>query len=288
VVQAVRNFFESRGYLEVETPVRVAAPAPEAHIQPLPSAGAYLQTSPELFMKRLLAAGYDKIFQICKCFRNAERGRRHLPELTLLEWYEAGQDYHYLMAQCRQLIQDVAHQLGQFPTLEYGDQFIELKGDWDFVYVSEAYKRYAGVSMNQALADGCFDELMAERIEPQLGLQRPLFLHDYPASCGSLARLKQNDPTVAERFELYIAGLELCNGFSELTDPGEQRMRFEQELARRRHAGETATPMPEAFLTALADMPPAAGNALGIDRLVMLLTNADCIDDVVGFVPEEQ
>ena len=118
VVQAVRRFFEMCGYLEVETPVRIAVPAPEAHIQPLPSAGAYLQTSPELFMKRLLAAGYPKIFQICKCFRRGERGRRHVPELTMLEWYEVNQDYRYLMKQCRRLIQFVAQRLGQFPTLD--------------------------------------------------------------------------------------------------------------------------------------------------------------------------
>ncbi len=287
IIQAVRRFFEAHGYLEVETPVRIAAPAPEAHIQALPSAEAYLQTSPELFMKRLLASGYPKIFQICKCFRRGERGRRHVPELTMLEWYEANQDYRYLMKQCRRLIQFVAQRLGQFPTLGYGCQSIELNGEWEHISVEEAYRRYADVEVEEALADDRFDTLMASRIEPQLGLKRPVFLYDYPASGGALARLRPDDVSLAERFELYIAGLELCNGFTELTEPVEQRARFAKELARRRRAGETVTPMPEAFLSALADMPPAAGNALGLDRLAMLFSNADCIDDVITYTPEE-
>ena len=141
--------------------------------------------------------------------------------------------------------------------------------------------------MKEALAQNRFDEIMAIEIEPCLGYDRPVFLYDYPASCGALARLKPDNPSVAERFELYIAGLELCNAFTELTDPVEQRKRFEEERRLRRLAGKIEYPMPESFLSALNDMPATSGNALGMDRLILLLTDANSIDDVVAFIPEE-
>jgi lysyl-tRNA synthetase class 2 len=153
--------------------------------------------------------------------------------------------------------------------------------------VVEAFEKYGSVSMEDALAAGRFDEVMAFEIEPQLGAPAPVFLCDYPAPQGALARLKPKDPLLAERFELYVAGVELCNGFSELTDAAEQRERFEKEQDLRRSLNKTVYPMPQKFLTALTDMPAAAGNALGIDRLVMLLADTDQIDDVVAFTPEE-
>ncbi|MEJ2477922.1 MAG: EF-P lysine aminoacylase GenX, partial [Desulfobacterales bacterium] len=238
-------------------------------------------------MKRLLAAGYSRIFQICKCFRRNEKGRRHLPELTVLEWYTAGADYSDMMTQCEALLTDVAHSLGYRDGLCYQGRRIDLSLPWPRMTVTEAFARLAGVSVEQAIEEDRFEEVLALEIEPWLGVERPLFLCDYPAACGALARLKPSNRRLAERFELYIGGLELCNAFTELNDEDEQRVRFDVERESRRRAGLTVYPMPESFLEALKDMPDAAGNALGIDRLVMLFADTTEIDDVVAFTPEE-
>ncbi len=287
VQDAIRSFFNRNGYLEVETPVRIPAPAPEGHIDPQPSGSWFLQTSPELCMKALLAAGYAHIYQICKCFRSRERGHRHLPEMTLLEWYTANADYQDMMNQCEALVRFVAVELFNAPRLTCRGTEIDLSARWERLKVAEAFGRHGSISMEQALASDRFDEIMGLDIEPRLGLHQPVFLYDYPSACAALARLKPGHPEVAERFELYIGGVELCNGFSELTDPAEQRQRFMDEMAQRRDAGKAGGPMPERFLEALEGMPPAAGNALGIDRLVMLLADAAEIDEVVAFCPEE-
>lgn len=286
ILDAVRRFFRRRGYLEVETPVRIPAPAPETHIDAQPAGGWFLHTSPELCMKRMLAAGFPKIFQICKCFRRGERGRRHLPEMTMLEWYTADADYRHMMEQCQDLITSIRTALGLPANITYRGRRIDLSAPWDRLSVDDAFGRYGGCTAAQALAQERFDEVMGLQIEPALGWERPVLLYDYPAACGALARLKPGRPEIAERFELYIGGLELCNAFSELTDAREQRRRFEAEIQRRRAAGKITYPMPEPFLKALEAMPCAAGNALGIDRLVMLLAGADSIDDVVAFPPE--
>ncbi len=286
VLHRVRGFFREQGYLEVETPVRIPAPLPEAHIDPIGSEGWVLQPSPEVCMKPLLAAGCARIFQICKCFRKGERGRRHLPEMTLLEWYAADESYSDLMTRTEQLVLYIAQGLGRGNELVYQGARIDLGPPWTRLTVAEAFRRYASLPVDAALAQGRFDELMGVEIEPRLGAERPVFLHDYPAACGSLARLKPGDPAVAERFELYIGGLELCNGFSELTDPAEQRRRFEGELDILRRRDRPVHGLPEKFLEALAAMPACAGNALGIDRLVMLLADAASIDEVVAFTPE--
>jgi lysyl-tRNA synthetase class 2 len=287
IVNAVRTFFIESNYLEVETPLRIPAPAPELHIDAEPSGEWFLHTSPELCMKRLLAAGYPRIYQIAKCFRQKERGRRHLPELTLLEWYTAGADYRDMMDQCQELVHYLVEQLQIDLPLAYQNHIIDLRRPWPRLTVAEAFERHGSLSMPEALKSRRFDEIMGLEIEPCLGLTRPVFLYDYPAPCGALARLKAGQPDVAERFELYIGGLELCNGFSELTDPEEQHRRFVQESEQRRRLGKTVYPLPEAFLSALIDMPPASGNAMGLDRLVMVLTNQPAIDGVVTFVPEE-
>ncbi len=287
IVNAVRRFFRDGGYLEVETPLRLPSPLPEAHIELITAAGWVLQPSPEICMKRLLASGCERIFQISKCFRKAERGRRHLPEMTLIEWYAAGETYVDLMRDCEALVPSIARELGSGRTLAYQGRPIDLSLPWERLSVAEAFRRFAPVAVEEALAQGRFDELMGLAIEPHLGQQRPTFLVDYPAEHASLARLKPGDPSVAERFELYIGGIELCNGFSELNDPREQRRRFEAEQARQRAAGKPVTPLPERFLAALTDLPACAGNALGLDRLAMLFCDAAAIDDVVAFVPEE-
>ena len=287
VIESVRQFFREQDYLEVETPIRIPAPAPEAHIDAVASEDWYLQTSPELCMKYLLSAGYERIFQIARCFRSKERGRRHIPELTMLEWYTAGDDYMAMMNQTTDLIRFVSRALNGEEALSYGSQRIDLSGVWKKLSVEEAFRAYGSSTLAETLRAEKFDDIMGLEIEPQLGLRKPVFIYSYPARMGALARLKPDDTRWAERFELYIAGLELCNGFSELTDPAEQRKRFEKELDERRELGKPTYPMPEKFLDVLADMPDSAGNALGIDRLVMLFSDRDRIDDVVAFTPED-
>ena len=287
VLQAIREFFTINDFLEVETPVRIPAPAPEANIDAVKSEDWYLQTSPELCMKRLLAAGYDRVFQICRCFRGRERGEKHLPEFTLLEWYGAGFDYQDLMKQTEMLIQLTAGCAGKEGTWDYRGHPINTDASWTQMTVAESFDRYASLSMQKALETGRFDECMGLEIEPRLGFENPVFLYDYPVEMGALARQKAGNPLVAERFELYICGLELCNGFSELTDPAEQRERFQTELEHRQKTGREMYPMPEKFLKSLSSMPSCAGNALGVDRLIMLLTDTDQVDDVVAFTPEE-
>lgn len=287
ILQGIRQFFVERGYLEVETPHRIPTPAPESHIDAVPSLTWFLHTSPELCMKRMMAAGYDKIFQICRCWRERERGRLHLPEFTLLEWYRAGGDYLSLMDECEEMIRFVAQVTSMGRTIHFRDCEIDLSSPWDRVSVFETFQHNARPTLAEALEKDLFDEIMVQEIEPKLGLRKPTFLYDYPAERGALARLKNEDPAVAERFELYMGGVELANGFSELVDPEEQRRRFTVENENRQARGKPIYSMPDRFLAELKDMPPAAGIALGVDRLVMVFSDARTIDEVVAFTPEE-
>lgn len=287
VIQAVRTFFIDKDYLEVETPCRIPAPAPEAHIDAEVSGDWFLHTSPELCMKRLMAAGYQRIFQICRCFRQKERGSKHLPEMTLLEWYTAGDNYVNMMEQCEELIRFVAGRAGFENTLVYQGNRIDLTPPWPRMSVRDAFEKYSSVSLETAMLQDRFGRVTAFDIEPNLGYGKPIFLYDYPASAASLARLKPERRSVAERFELYINGMELCNAFSELTDPVEQRKRFASEQKNRSQSGLQSYPLPEKFLESLQYMPEASGSALGMDRLVMLFADTTRIDDVVAFTPEE-
>lgn len=286
IIRAARSFFEERDYLEVDTPLRLPVLAPEVWIVPESSGSLFLQTSPELCMKRLLAAGHQKIFQICHCFRQGERGRLHLPEFLMLEWYQSGADYLELMAECEELLWEVADVCG-LAGFSGPKTAVSLEPPWERLSVAEAFARYGGMSPEAALAAGIFEEVLVEKIEAHLGLAQPTFLYDYPAQLASLARLKPGNPAVAERFELYLSGVELANGFSELTDPVEQRRRFEHERELISRDGREPGPMPEKFLQELSGLQSAAGIALGLDRLVMLLTGSTCLEDVVSFVPEE-
>lgn len=283
IVQTIRAFFIAGDFLEVETPQRIPVNAPELHIDAVRSGAWSLHTSPELCMKRLLAAGYPRLFQICHVWREAERGSRHLPEFTLLEWYRSGADYLELMDDCEALLRALV------PTgvLKVQGTEIDLAGPWQRITVAEAFAAYASLPLTQALAADRFDELLSSEVEPRLGQSRPTFVYDYPAQLAALARRKTAAPELAERFELYIAGIEVANAFSELTDPVEQHQRFSADEAARRAHGKEPLPLPEKFLAELADLPPSAGIALGLDRLVMLLTGAATIDDVVAFSPEE-
>jgi lysyl-tRNA synthetase class 2 len=287
VIQTIRKYFIDNNYLEIETPVRIPIPAPEAHIDAVESADWFLQTSPELCMKRLLAAGVPRIFQICKCFRHGERGRLHLPEMTMLEWYRIDSNYKDIMGECEALIAAVARKIGPGDMLTYQGTEIELTPPWPRISVRDAFKKWGPISVENALEQDRFDDIMVTEIEPHLGQTQPVFLYDYPAARGALARLKPEDSHYAERFELYIGGLEICNAFSELADPIEQRQRFEREQDHRRASGKSVYPMPDKFLRALEDLPEAAGNALGVDRLMMLFADSKQIDEIVAFTPEE-
>jgi len=286
LIQNIRQFFIQHHFLEIETPLRIPSPAPEEHIEAIPSGDWFLQTSPELCMKRLLAAGYPRIFQISKCFREAERGSKHLPEFTMLEWYVAQFDYYQLMEQCEAMLITALKDMGHTQDIIWQNNKINLASPWERISVADAFSKYAPINLQEALHQDRFDEILVEYIEPRLGIDRPTFIYDYPAKLAALAKIKKSDPNVAERFELYIGGLELANGFSELTDAREQRQRFEEALELRAAKNWACYAMPEKFLTALEHLPPCAGIALGIDRLAMILANADKIDDVVAFTPE--
>ncbi len=286
VIQRMRDFFDRHGYLEVETPVKSPAIIPEAHIDPMTADGQFLMASPELYMKRLLARGYPKIFQICKCFRKNERGNLHLPELTLLEWYGAGDTYLDLMDQCQALVRHIAEGLGCGPSIFYQGLTLDLAAPFGRMTVHQAFERHAPKSCDQALADGSFHEIMGFAVEPCLGKERPVFLMDYPVCLASLAAPSSRNPDLAERCEFYMAGIELANGFTELTDIRVQRRRFDRENIIRAGQGQEKLPLPDIFLSELDAMPPAAGIALGVDRLVMLFADAARIDQVVAFTPE--
>jgi len=281
IVQAIRAFFVAQKFLEVETPQRIPGNAPEPHIDAVPSGDWWLHTSPELAMKRLLAAGFAHLFQICRVWRESERGGRHLPEFTLLEWYRVDSDYRTLMSDCESLLATLIPD----GKLIWQGQRIDFRPPWRRLTVAEAFDQYASQSMHEALEQDSFDELLVNEIEPALGMD-PVFLYDYPLEHAALAKTRQDNPRVAERFELYVAGVELANAFSELCDPKEQRARFARDEQLRREAGKAAIPLPEKFLDEVGQLNAAAGIALGIDRLVMLLCDCTTLDEVVAFTPE--
>lgn len=287
IVQQVRSFFIARGFLEVETPCLMPAPIPEAHIEPLSCGDWVLHPSPELCMKRLLAAGYPRIFQITRCFRFGERGRIHLPEFTILEWYHRDCCYLDLMSDCETLFNHVTIGHSQRSFLTYQGSKISLQAPWERITVRDAFARFAPISLEKALYEGTFDELLVDYIEPQLGLNGPTFLYDYPVESGTLARAKKGDPTAVERFELYIKGIELANGFSELADPAEHRRRFGKIQEERVRCNKTIHPIPEKFLQSLESFPESAGIALGLDRYVMILLDQPSISNAVAFTPDD-
>ncbi len=292
LLQAVRAFFIDRRYLEVDTPIRLPVLLPESNIVPFAGGSWFLQPSPELCMKRLLARDCTQLFQICHCFREGESGRLHHPEFTMLEWYHAGWDYVDMMAECEQLIRWLCVSSPDYPgllpdgSIRWGDCRVDTTLPWQRLTVAEAFRQHAGADVLEVLTHGCFDEVLVTEVEPRLGRDRPVFLHDYPVALGSLARCRRDDPQVAERFELYIAGVELANGFSELVDAQEQRQRFTTEIATMRAGGREAS-MPELFLDDLTRMDETAGIALGLDRLLMLLAGRERIAEVLPFIFEE-
>ncbi|MFP4610132.1 MAG: EF-P lysine aminoacylase EpmA [Thiohalophilus sp.] len=301
MLQQLRAFFAPRGVLEVETPILQHHAVTDVHIDslrvPLDGTDGYLHSSPEYPMKRLLAAGSGPVYQVCRVFRAGEAGRRHNPEFSLLEWYRPGFDHHALMQELDDLIRVLladAVSLEQTLRLDYRELFRRyLQLDPFTCSLAElqqqARQQRIDLADNRNMdRDGWLDLLLTHVIEPRLPANRPVFVYDYPASQGALARLQQQDDiTVASRFELYINGLELANGYHELLDPNEQRQRFERDQQQRRQQGRRVPDIDEKFLAALEHgLPDCAGVALGIDRLLMIATGKDDIRDVLSFSSE--
>jgi lysyl-tRNA synthetase class 2 len=287
VLTAIRAFFIDRDFIEVETPVRLPTPALERHIDAEPSGAGFLRTSPELHMKRLLAAGYKRLFQMGPCFRKGERGIRHHPEYTMLEWYRADADYLDILQDTTDLLAALAPlALPRQPsTLNHSP--LTINHSPLTIPVRDAFLAHAGWDPVADYEAERFERDLVERVEPALPRDRPVVLMDYPAPAAALSRRKPGNAAVAERWELYIHGVEIANAFSELTDAAEQRARFEAWAEERRAAGCEVYPLDEAFLAALeAGMPPAGGIALGVDRLVMVLAGATSLDAVIAFREE--
>jgi lysyl-tRNA synthetase class 2 len=292
----VRAFFEARDFLEVQTPVLVPSPGLDVALDAFEVAGGergarrWLITSPEYQMKRLLADGWTRIYQIVPCFRRDEVGSRHNPEFTMLEWYRADATMDDVVGDTEQLVATVT---GGRVRLGGDARAIDLRPPLERIGVCDAFQRYAGWSRDRTLEAAARDEdayfrTLVDDVEPALArLDRGVFLVDYPASQASLARRKPGDPALAERFELYVAGVELCNGFGELVDAVEQRARLERDQAERRARGLPVYPIDERFLDALARVPPSGGNALGLDRLVALACGTTSIAEVIAFTADE-
>ncbi|MGH8282279.1 MAG: EF-P lysine aminoacylase EpmA [Gammaproteobacteria bacterium] len=296
LLKKLRAFFEARSVLEVETPALSHAGATDRHLASFrvenPHGGSlWLHTSPEFPMKRLLAAGAGDIWQVCKVFRASEAGRLHNPEFTMIEWYRLGFDHHRLMQETAELIQSLLPAAAEAPEhLTYRDAFQRHAGFDPFRAGKQTCVRAlqdSGKTVpadNELDTDGWLDMVAGELVYPQLGKGRLAFVYDYPASQAALARIRPDNPHVAERFEAFFNGIELANGFHELTDAEEQRQRFETDRAYRRAHGLADIPMDENLLTALQHgLLQCAGVALGFDRLVMLATGVRCIEDVIAF-----
>ncbi len=312
----MRAWFGARGFVEVETPALQVSPGNEAHLHAFATeavgiagerAALYLRTSPEFAAKKLLAAGETRTFEIARVWRNRERGPLHHPEFTLLEWYRADEPYESVMADCAGLLALAAETAGA-GRLSFRGRSIDPLAEPERVTLAEAFEGFAGIDLLATVEAGgetdrdglaaaarsvgvrvadddtwadVFSRVLVEKIEPRLGDGRATILCEYPVSEAALARPKAADPRVAERFELYACGVELANCFGELTDPTEQRQRFEAEMAEKERVYGERYPIDEDFLAALARMPEASGGALGLDRLVMLAAGANHIEQVL-------
>ena len=290
----VRRFFDARGFLEVQTPVLVPSPGLDVHLDAFEVTGGdrgsprWLSTSPEYQMKRLLAQGISRIYQIAPCFRRGESGARHNPEFTMVEWYRSGAGMAEVMADTEQLVAAVTGGV-----VRLGDRTIDVAPPLERIPVCDAFSRYARWSREETLSAAASDEeryfrALVDLVEPALAASpKGVFLVDYPATQASLARRKPGDALLAERFELHVAGVELCNGFGELVDPVEQRARLVSDQDTRRSRGLPVYPVDERFLAALERVPPSGGNALGLDRLIALACGTTEIADVIAFTADE-
>ncbi len=317
IVDLIRGFFKNKGFLEVETPILVKSPGMEPYLDPFSTYvydvkakkyKAYLITSPEYSMKKLIAGGFDKIFQITKSFRNRECfGGLHNPEFTLLEWYQVGIDYNDLILQTIDLLKFICKKLFKSTKFSYQGYNIDLE-DYKVYTVKQVFKDFIGLDLDELLNkkkmqevfckfydcsiemswDDMFYKFILDKVEPNLPKDKLIVLKDFPFYQASLARLKTDNKNYAERFEIFISGIELCNGFSELTDYKEQERRLKLERRVRKDLGKEVYDIDLDFIQALkSGLPDCAGNALGVDRLVMLFTNAKTIQDVLFFPAED-
>ncbi len=308
---AFRAWFGAKNFMEVETAILQASPGNEAHLHAFATelvspdaskARLYLHTSPEFAAKKLLAAGEKRLFTFARVFRNRERGALHHPEFTMLEWYRADEPYGALIDDCAALLAAAAEAAGA-KSFSFRGREADPFAAPERLTVAEAFRRHAGIDLLATLDDrealaaaakgqgirvadddtwaDVFSRVLVERIEPNLGIGRATILDEYPVSEAALARPTAHDRQVAERFELYVCGVEIANAFGELTDPAEQRRRFESEMAEKERVHGERYPLDEDFLAALGHMPPASGIALGFDRLVMLATGAQRIEQVL-------
>lgn len=312
---AVRSWFESQGFVEVEPGCLQVSPGNETHLHAFRTEAIgtdlgrrplYLHTSPEFAMKKLLAAGEPRIFSFAPAFRNRERGPLHVPEFTMLEWYRTGEPYETLWSDCAEILRIAAGITGR-QQWSWKGRPCDVLSTYDFSSLDQAFVQLAGIALHEtydetgtdrhglavrAAAAGVtvssddtwsdiFSKVLTEKIEPHLGNFRPEMLVEYPHAEAALARRSPARPEVCERFELYVCGVELANGFGELTDPVEQRRRLEAEMADKQRIYGERYPLDEDFLAALAQMPAASGCAMGFDRLVLLATGAGSIDDVL-------
>jgi lysyl-tRNA synthetase class 2 len=318
IAKAVREWFEEQGFIEVETGILQVSPGNETHLHAPrcelrdgagESFARYLRTSPEFAAKKLLAAGEQKIFEFARVFRDRERGDLHLPEFCMLEWYRANAGYDAVMADSVVIIAHAAQATG-IGTFSFRGKTADPFAEPELLTVAAAFDRFAAIDLLATIKDGSgdraalalaardrvrvsdddtwsdiFSKVLVEHVEPQLGQGRLTVLFEYPAPEAALARTKPSDPRVAERFEIYACGVELANGFGELTDAGEQRRRFGQAMDEKQRRYGERYPLDEDFLAAVAQMPPASGTALGFDRLVMLASGATKIDQVVWTPP---
>jgi len=311
VLREIRSFFDRQGFIEVETPLLINAPGQEPHLRAFETETEsgrplYLPTSPEYAMKRLLSEGLERIYQICKSFRDEPSARFHNPEFTMLEWYRAYSDYREIATDTESLVAHVTQRVTGSTKLTFRDLEVDVATPWERLTVREAFTQYSDIDADpcgdpdaflsaarssQVTAiddrddfDTAYFKIFLDQIEPNLGAPHPTILTDYPTSMAALAKRSTDTPEIAERFEVYIAGIELANAFTELNDPEEQRRRLEQESAERSALGAPAYEIDRQFLSALeSGIPPAGGVALGVDRLIMLLADADHIGEVLAF-----
>lgn len=269
LMRGIRAFFHERDFTEVDTPIRMQTPCMELHIDAESSGDSFLRTSPEMYHKKLLAAGHERIFELGKCFRHGERGPLHNPEYTMLEWYRVHADYMDVLDDSKKLI----------ASLWPGSDF-----DWHILSVSEVFEEFAGWNPAGGFDENRFNIDLVEKVEPALKRMRgAVVLKDYPVEAAALSRCKPDHPLLAERWELYIDGVELANAYSELTDPDEQRRRFEECAGKRRELGKEVYGIDAEFIDAVGRMPPSGGVALGVDRLLMVMTGQSSLDQLLPF-----
>lgn len=281
LLSAIREFFKNESFLELETPVLLDAPLPESHIEAISAENGILRTSHEAYLKACLAAGYDKIFEIGSCFRKEEIGRYHREEFTMLEWYQTGAKSEDLIPFTKKLIIHCARAINCETKIIRNEKIIELDCVWEIISLKDAFAKFADHSMEYSVINACFEKDLIEKIEPKLPSDKPCILKDYPAKFRAYSKLKDDDSSICDRWELYIGGIEIANTYTECTDECEIRKLIAQFSEERKNAGMKNFECSKTFLEAIeAGIPASAGSALGIDRLLMLLSSAKSIEDV--------